>query len=149
MDAMVWITGNVGTEVESRTVRDEFVYASFRLASTPRSWRAGEWSDGETTWLGVTCSKTLAKNVLASVKKGDPVVVVGRLRTSRWEDAEKGAQSRLTIEAIAVGHDLSGGVATFQRITRPVVDEKDTVAELIQATESQDPTGQEADVAAA
>ncbi len=41
MDAMVWITGNVGTEVESRTVRDEFVYASFRLASTPRSWRAG------------------------------------------------------------------------------------------------------------
>ncbi len=84
----------------------------------------------------MTCSKTLAKNVLASIKKGDPVVVVGRLRTSRWEDAEKGAQSRLTIEAIAVGHDLSGGVATFQRIARPVVNEQDTVAELIQATEA-------------
>jgi single-strand DNA-binding protein len=137
MDAMVWITGNVGTEVESRTVRDEFVYASFRLACTPRSWRAGEWADGETTWLGVTCNKTLAKNVLASVKKGDPVVVVGRLRTSRWEDAERGSQSRLTIEAITIGHDLNGGVAGFQRIARPTVNEQDTVAELIQATESQ------------
>lgn len=137
MDAMVWITGNVGTEVESRTVRDEFLYASFRLASTPRSWRAGEWADGETTWLGVTCSKTLAKHVLASIKKGDPVVVVGRLRTSRWQDAEKGTQSRLTIEAIAVGHDLNGGVASFQRINRPTGDERDAVAELIQATEGQ------------
>ncbi len=115
MDAVVWITGNVGSEVECRTVREEFVYASFRLASTPRVRRGGEWVDGETTWLGVTCSKALAENVAASVKKGDPVVVVGKLRTSRWEDAERGQQTRLTIEASAIGHDLTRGVSEFRR----------------------------------
>jgi single-strand DNA-binding protein len=109
MDAVVWITGNVGSEVECRTVRDELVFASFRLACTPRIRRSGEWTDGETTWLGVTCSRALAENVRSSVKKGDALVVVGRLRTTRWEDSERGSQERLTIEATAIGHDLNRG----------------------------------------
>lgn len=145
MDAVVWITGNVGSDVECRTVRDELVFASFRLASTPRVRRSGEWVDGETTWLGVTCSKALAENVRASVKKGDPVVVVGKLRTARWEDAERGAQERLTIEANAIGHDLNRGTAQFQRSTRAVVDETVNVGELIAATEA---TTEDADEAA-
>jgi single-strand DNA-binding protein len=139
MDAVVWMTGNVGSGVEHRTVRDELSFASFRLACTPRVRRAGEWVDGETTWLGVTCSKALAENVRASIHKGDPVVVVGKLRTTRWEDAERGAQERLTIEAISVGHDLTRGVAQFQRTARPVVEDSVSVAELIVAAESQDP----------
>jgi single-strand DNA-binding protein len=137
MDAVVWITGNVGSEVECRTVRDELVFASFRLACTPRIRRGGEWADGETTWLGVTCSKALAENVRASVQKGDPVVVVGKLRTTRWEDAERGAQERLTIEASAIGHDLNRGVAKFRRNARTVPEESISVAELIVATETQ------------
>lgn len=136
MDAAVWITGNVGSDVECRTVRDELVFASFRLASTPRLRRAGEWVDGETTWLGVTCSKALAENVRTSVKKGDPVIVVGKLRTARWEDAERGAQERLTIEASAIGHDLSRGTAQFQRSVRVVSDDTVNVGELIAATEA-------------
>lgn len=144
MDAVVWITGNVGSDVECRTVRDELVFASFRLASTPRMRRSGEWVDGETTWLGVTCSKALAENVRASVKKGDPVVVVGKLRTARWEDAERGAQERLTIEASAIGHDLNRGTAQFQRSTRAVIDESVNVGELTAATEAATEEAEEA-----
>jgi len=144
MDAVVWITGNVGSEVECRTVREELVFASFRLASTPRIRRSGEWTDGETTWLGVTCSKALAENVRASVKKGDPVVVVGKLRTTRWEDAERGAQERLTIEATAVGHDLTRGVSQFRRNARTASEEPVSVAELIVATENQSDENTEA-----
>jgi single-strand DNA-binding protein len=145
MDAVVWITGNVGSEVECRTARDELVFASFRLASTPRIRRGGEWVDGETTWLGVTCSKALAENVRASVKKGDPVVVVGRLRTNRWEDSERGAQERLSIEATAIGHDLTRGVAEFRRNARSAPEESINVAELLVAAEAQ----QDAEVSAA
>lgn len=137
MDAVVWITGNVGSDVEYRTVREELSFASFRLASTPRLRRGGEWVDGQTTWLGVTCNKALAENVRASVTKGDPVVVVGKLRTARWEDAERGTQERLTIEALAIGHDLARGVAKFHRSTRVGQPESVSVAELIVATEQQ------------
>jgi single-strand DNA-binding protein len=55
--------------------------------------------------------------VAASVRKGDPVVVVGRLRTSVWE---KDGQSheRLVLEADMVGHDLNRGTSAFRRRPR-------------------------------
>jgi single-strand DNA-binding protein len=138
MDSVVWITGNVGCDVEYRTFADEVPYATFRVASTPRYRRSGEWVDGETTWISVTCARSLAENVRASVKKGEAVVVVGKLRTNRWKDADGVAQERLTIEASAIGHDLTRGVSTFKRASRAMPDEKAGVAEMLRATESRD-----------
>jgi single-strand DNA-binding protein len=137
MDSVVWITGNVGCDVEYRTFGDDVPYATFRVASTPRYRRSGEWVDGETTWISVTCARSLAENVRTSVKKGEAVVVVGKLRTNRWKDAEGAAQERLTIEANAIGHDLTRGVAQFKRANRAQPDEKAGVAEMVRATETQ------------
>lgn len=137
MEAAVWITGNVGGDVEFRTFGDDVAYASLRVASTPRLRRGGEWVDGATTWLTVTCTRALAENVRGSVKKGDAVVVVGRLRTNRWEDAERGPQERLVLEAISIGHDLSRGVSEFRRTTRILTEDTSGVGELIQAAEAQ------------
>lgn len=139
MEAVVWMTGNVGGEVEYREVRDELGFASFRLACTPRLRRGGEWVDGETTWLGVTCSRALAENVRSSISKGDPVIVIGKLRTTRWQDPERGPQERLTIEASAVGHDLSRGTTVFRKNVRSVAAAPvDVAAELIAAVEAQE-----------
>jgi single-strand DNA-binding protein len=118
MDSMIWMSGNVGGDVEFRTVRDGLVYADFRLGCTPRYWRDGEWVDAATTWITVNCNQALAENIRASIRKGDAVVVVGRLRTSRWNDSEGTTHERLQIEASIVGHDLSRGVARFQRTSR-------------------------------
>jgi len=73
--------------------------------------------DGNTTWIEVSCFRLLAEHVAASVHKGDPVVVVGRLRTSVWE---KDGQSheRLVLEADMVGHDLNRGTSAFRRRPR-------------------------------
>ncbi|HAM45266.1 MAG TPA: single-stranded DNA-binding protein [Propionibacteriaceae bacterium] len=138
MEAAVWITGNVGGDVEFRTFGDDVAYASLRVASTPRLRRGGEWVDGATTWLTVTCTRALAENVRSSVKKGDAVVVVGRLRTNRWEDTERGPQERLVLEAMSIGHDLSRGVSEFRRATRSPSEDTSGVGELIQAAEAQD-----------
>lgn len=140
MEAAVWITGNVGGDVEFRTFGDDVAYASLRLASTPRLRRGGEWVDGATTWLTVTCTRTLAENVRDSITKGDPVVVVGRLRTNRWEDSERGPQERLVLEAISIGHDLGRGVSEFRRVARTRSEDTASVGELIRAAESQEDT---------
>ena len=136
MDAQIWMTGNVGGEVEFRQVRDDLAFASFRLACTPRMRKAGDWVDAETTWIGVTCSRSLAEHVKSSIGKGDPVVVVGRLRTTRWTDPQGVAQERLIIEATSIGHDLSRGTSAFRKAIRPVVEEV-SVGELVAATEAQ------------
>jgi len=147
MDAQIWMTGNVGSEVEYRQVRDDLAFASFRLACTPRTRKAGDWVDGETTWIAVSCSRSLAEHVKSSVGKGDPVIVVGRLRTTRWTDAQGVDQERMIIEATSIGHDLTRGTAVFRKAIRPVVEEV-SVSDLVAATEAQADTDEadEADV---
>jgi len=136
MDAMVWMTGYVGGDVEFRTVKEEYTFASFRLACTPRLWRGGEWVDAETTWIAVSCSRGLAENVRSSIGKGDPVVVAGKLRTDRWTDGQGGAHERLVIEAVSVGHDLSRGTSVFRRASRAVAEAAENTVEVTEVSES-------------
>ncbi|MBK8445515.1 MAG: single-stranded DNA-binding protein [Micropruina sp.] len=121
MDATITVTGNVGSDIDLRThPNGEWAYAAFRLASTPRLLRNGQWRDGDTTWLNVNCrNRALSLNVQASVSKGDPVVVTGRLTTWSWIKKDTGeVQERLVLEAVSVGHDLCRGTTTFQRAER-------------------------------
>jgi single-strand DNA-binding protein len=114
MEALVHITGHAGTEVETR---GNGTVAAFRLACTPRVRTKSGWADGNTTWIEVSCFRLLAEHVAASVRKGDPVVVVGKLRTSVWEkDGE--THERLVVEADTIGHDLNRGTAIFRRRPR-------------------------------
>ena len=130
MDAYVQLTGNVGGTVEFRN--NTVPVASFRLAHTPRVRRNGEWGDAPTTWITVTCFRALAENVKASLHKGHPVVVAGRLRTNVWSK-DGTTYERLTLEATTVGHDLTRGTATFFRATTEgsVEDREDSLREVL------------------
>ena len=139
MDAYVQLTGNVGGAVEFRTGRLTAVpIASFRLAHTPRIRRNGEWADGPTTWISVTCFRALAENVAKSLHRGQPVLVAGRLRTNVWSK-DGVTYERLMLEAMTVGHDLSRGTASFTRTVTesPADDRSDSVGELLQQVAAQ------------
>jgi single-strand DNA-binding protein len=145
MDAFVHITGHAGTDVE---VRGSGTVATFRLASTPRVRSKGEWSDGNTTWLEVSCFRALAEHVAASVRRGDPLVVVGRLRTSVWEKDGQ-MHERLVLEAETVGHDLNRGVSMFRRRTRTTADPQDVTADPQDAADPPDVAGRAPDASGA
>ena len=129
MEAYVHLTGYVGSDVEYRN-HPNATFAGFRLACTPRIRKGGEWVDGDTTWLSVTCWRGLADNVRSSIAKGDPVVVVGKLRTSTLKRDDGTVLSRTTLDAYTVGHDLSRGTSAFRKTERPVVDEAEREAEM-------------------
>ncbi|QQY15097.1 single-stranded DNA-binding protein [Cutibacterium avidum] len=113
MDANVSFTGNLGTDVEMKT-GEGWRGARFRVAHTPRVMRQGEWVDGTTTWLSVHVYGRLADNCAASLHKGDPVMVTGRLRTRNWIDDE-GSHAQLIVVASNVGPDLSRVSAVCRR----------------------------------
>jgi len=117
-DTHVTLHGWVGGDVSFRTPQGVSV-ASFRVASTPRLKKSGEWVDGDTTWYSVTVWRHLADNVRTSVQKGDAVIVHGRLRTDTWKREDGQVNSTLSIEASLVGHDLSRGTSVFVRTPRP------------------------------
>ena len=135
MEAVVHITGYAGTEVETKA---NGTVAKFRLACTPRVWRPGGWIDGETTWLTVTCFRTLAENAAASIAKGDAVVVAGKLRTQTWE-RDGVSYERTVLEAQTIGHDLTRGTSAFRKFERQgsVDDTSSELHEVIDAVERQ------------
>lgn len=140
MEALVTISGNVGGAVEFKPTRNNTPRATFRIASTPRVHRQGNWGDGNTVWMTVVCWRGLAEHVLGSINKGDPVVVSGRLCNQVWNDANGEEQQRLVVDATSVGHDLTRGTSTFHRIQR--VDAPDDLdretGEMITKVEQED-----------
>lgn len=132
-DTYVTFHGWVGNDVTHRDVNGVNV-ANFRVASTPRIKRKGEWRDGGTTWYSVSAWRALADNVNASLKKGDAVVVHGRLRSDAWKRQDGQVSQTLVVDASLVGHDLTRGTSTFLRSTkpeRPDHDLHDELAEMI------------------
>lgn len=96
MDANVSFTGNLGTDVEMK-IGEGWRGARFRVAHTPRVMRQGEWVDGTTTWMSVHVYGRLADNCHVSLRKGDPVMVTGRLRTRSWIDDEGSHEQSLSL----------------------------------------------------
>lgn len=118
MQSKIIITGNVGQNVDFREY-EKGARASFTLACTPRIRRNGEYVDGTTTWYRVTCWRRLAHNVLASINKGDPVIVSGTLSHHQYIGTKGDERFEFTIDADFVGHDLNWGTGTFSRPARP------------------------------
>jgi len=118
-DTHVTVVGNVLREPEwRRTANTGALVTTFKIASTARrlNRETGQWVDGNTLRVRVTCWRGLASNVKHSVTLGDPVIVTGRLFTRDWRDSEGVLRTQYELEATAVGHDLSRGRAVFERV---------------------------------
>ncbi|TIC87441.1 single-stranded DNA-binding protein [Nocardioides sp. GY 10113] len=115
-DTMVTLQGWLGGEPSGRDVGGVLV-THFRVACTPRRFnrQREEWVDGETQWYTVSAWRALADHCLRSLRKGDPVVVHGRLTHRSYVNKADTEVVALEVEAITVGHDLSRGCTEFRR----------------------------------
>lgn len=115
-ETMVTLQGNVGGDVTLRQAGDQVV-ASFRIACTPRRFqrKSGEWADGETQWYSVSAWRQLGEHCSRSLRRGDPVLVQGRLSQRSYINKNNVEVTALEVEALLVGHDLSKGVSAFTR----------------------------------
>lgn len=89
---------------------------SFRLASNRRRYddELQQWVDVDTNWYTVVAFRALAANAEKSLRKGDSVVVSGRVRIRDWEH-DSGSGTSVEVEADALGHDLLWGTTTYTR----------------------------------
>jgi single-strand DNA-binding protein len=118
-DSNITVRGWLGADVTLRRA-GEVPVASFRLACTPRKFnrRTETWSDSATQWYTVTAWRGLAENCAASLRRGDPVVVQGRLELRTYVNANDVEVVAFDIDAVHVGHDLSRGTSQFTRTPR-------------------------------
>lgn len=88
----ITIQGNIGNDPELKMAKDETL-AVFSLAYTPWSKAKGE---GETIWFRVTFWNTKADSVIDNLKKGDKVLIIGKLGVSQYTDKE--GKDRVSLE---------------------------------------------------
>ena len=91
--------------------------AEIRLGHTPRRLNraTGEWEDGETSYYTVKCWRRLAVNVKGSLRKGDMILVRGKVVMRTWVDDQQRNRVQMQVEADSVGHDLAFGWSHFNR----------------------------------
>jgi single-strand DNA-binding protein len=119
MGDFITVRGFVATDITTSTTPGGVATASFRIGSTGRRYdrSAGAWVDGHTNWFRVQGYRQLAGNLGCSIRKGQPVIVVGRLRMRSWEKDGRIYHSA-EIDADSVGHDLTLGSANFIRTVK-------------------------------
>jgi len=105
--ASITLVGRVGTnpQLSSGATGDR---VTFRVVATERRFdRAGqEWVDGDEFGVSVLCWRGLATAVLGVVRKGDPVVVTGRISTRRFPDQQGVTQFFTEVKADTIGLDV-------------------------------------------
>lgn len=147
-DSTVTMTGNVVTEPRHVELDEGLHITSFRLACTPRRFdrTSREFVDGETSYYTVCSFRGLARNVAASVRRGEPVVVTGTLRVREWRNDDRSGTTT-EIEALTVGHDLRRGVGGFERVSRarPVRPEDDAAVRAHLELDGEEPAADTAD----
>jgi len=119
-DSHIDLAGFVASEPAFKRIAGGTSTAKLRVAYTERRFNreTGEWADGPTSFVTVLCWRTLADNVAVCLRKGEPVLVRGRLRVREYEGKEGSPRIAVEVEASSVGHDLSRGVAHFSRTRR-------------------------------
>ncbi len=131
MRSTVTLFGNVVSDVVLRSTSGGAV-AGFRMAVTESWWdkRAERWAE-RVAYLQVSAWRQLGEHVADSLAKGQPVIVVGKLRQREYDDRDGVHRSVIEIDADAVGHDLTRGRASFVR--RPRGPQTSEIAALEQA----------------
>ncbi|HKR51471.1 MAG TPA: single-stranded DNA-binding protein [Pseudonocardiaceae bacterium] len=129
----VTVVGTLVSDMRPRRVGPEgTLVLNFRIASNERRLdkTSESWVDGESLYLPVNCWRRLAENA-ASLVKGDPVIVSGKLRTREWITEQGERRSVVELEASAIGPDLARCAATVRKQRRdqpPSSGREDSVA---------------------
>jgi single-strand DNA-binding protein len=117
-EAHISLSGYVATQPALKFTRTGVPALNMRVAWTPRRMDrvTGEWIDMATNFLTVYAYRKLAENAATCLRKGDPVVLRGRVSTRDFEDKNGHPRTALEVDAISFGHDMTRGVSTFQRV---------------------------------
>jgi single-strand DNA-binding protein len=122
-EPLTTVIGNVVSDVSHSITQGGSAVANFRIACNPRTYskERQQWVDGEPQFYQVTAWRQAADNALASLRKGQPVVVHGKVfirRVSREVDGQTRVSQYADIEAIAFGPDVSRCQAVSSRVPK-------------------------------
>ncbi|QIS02363.1 single-stranded DNA-binding protein [Nocardia brasiliensis] len=116
-EANATVIGTIVNHPVRRDLSNGEQVLTFRMASNSRrlDHTTGEWVDNGTLFLTVSCWRRLVAGVEASLRRGDPVLAYGQLRSREYRGKDGMARRDLEMRATAVGPDLARCTAQVTR----------------------------------
>jgi single-strand DNA-binding protein len=109
------VVGHIVNDPQRRQVGNQEVI-KFRVASNSRRRNGdGNWEPGNSLFVTVNCWGKLVTGVGAALGKGAPVIVVGYVYTSEYEDRDGNRRSSLEMRATSVGPDVSRAIVRIEK----------------------------------
>ena len=119
-ETTITLVGNLVDDVELRFTNSGAAVASFRVASTPRTFdrQSGEWKDGESMFLTCSVWRQYAENVAETLTRGMRVIVQGRLKQRSYETREGEKRTVFEVDVEEVGPALRSATAKVTKAQR-------------------------------
>lgn len=127
-DIHTTLMGNVTADPTEIKQQDGTPGVKVRIAVTGSYYNTAtqDFSDRKTEFITIFARRALGQNVLRSVRRGQPLLVAGRLSTSEWKGDDGVLRYSLNLQAESIGHDLTYGTSIFTKPLRaedvPTVD---------------------------
>lgn len=118
MTAPVTLVGRLGQDPELKFSATGMAVAKLSVVTSRRVKNGDTWEDADTTWWNVTAFRRLAENVAESLRKGQAVIVVGKVKQRSWETPEGEKRSVMEVLADAIGPSLEWDTASVVKAQR-------------------------------
>jgi single-strand DNA-binding protein len=105
----ITLVGNLVADPERRRTQSGTSVTSLRIASTERhvDKATGQWVDGDTTHVSAVCWRGLADNVARSLRRGDRIILLGRLRERDLPSRDGDERVTYEIDVSEIGAELT------------------------------------------
>jgi single-strand DNA-binding protein len=139
MDTYMTVQGNLVADPTQRTTANGANVVHIRVAASGRKFdkASGEFRDGDAMFISASCWRSLGGHVLASLRKGDSVIVHGRLLSRTYDDKQGVRHNVHEIDAIAVGPDLARCAVDLRRPVRSNAESPSSTPADVPATASE------------
>jgi len=107
MSANITIEGRLGGDPELRFTKTGKAVASLSVVTSKSSkGQDGKWEESETTWYSVDAWETLGECAVESLRKGQSVIITGRLYSEKITTKEGKEILLLKVRAYNIGPSL-------------------------------------------
>lgn len=109
--SMITVVGNLVSDPEQKDVKGQKL-ARLRVATNERKKTPeGDWVDGETTYIDISCWRKLAE-ATTSLKKGQKIIVYGKLKGREYSRKDGTKAYGYEVEATDLGTHLFSKTVT-------------------------------------
>lgn len=111
MSVQVTVMGNLTRDPEIRFTSSGLAVANFSVAVNERVREGDTYVDGPVSYYEVEAWRQLAENATEALRKGDRVIVVGKMKIDKYETKEGEQRQKVVITADDLGKSQKFGAA--------------------------------------